>query len=103
MVITRGKGGWGEVEGCDRGINGGGRRLTWGGEHTIQCTGDVSQKCTPETYVISLTNVTLINSVRNKNTENLPQSEKFCCSGSCMTSYIEMLGDACTVLPDPAL
>ena len=24
------------------------RDLTWGGEHTIQCTDDVLQKCTPE-------------------------------------------------------
>ena len=34
--------------------------LTWGGEHTIQCTEDVLQNCRPETYIL-LTNVTLIN------------------------------------------
>ena len=32
--------------------------LTWGGEHTIQHTDDVLQKCTVETYTILLTNVT---------------------------------------------
>ena len=38
--------------------------LTWGGEHTIQYTCDVLYNCTPETYVILLTNVTPINSVK---------------------------------------
>ena len=37
--------------------------LTWGGWHTIQYTGDVLQNCTPETYVVLLTNVTAINSI----------------------------------------
>ena len=32
--------------------------LTLGGEHTMQCTDDVSQKCIHETYIILLTNVT---------------------------------------------
>ena len=32
--------------------------LTWGGEHTIQYTGDMSQNCTPETYITLLTSVT---------------------------------------------
>ena len=35
MVIARGKGGSREVEEGTRGMNGDGRRLTWGGEHTI--------------------------------------------------------------------
>ena len=35
--------------------------LIWGGEHTIQYTDDVLQDYTPETYIILLTNVTLIN------------------------------------------
>ena len=39
------------------------RDLTWGGEHTIQYTDNVLQNCTPETYIILLTNVTPINSV----------------------------------------
>ena len=37
------------------------RDLTWGGEHTIQYTDDVLQNCTPETYIIALTNVTPVN------------------------------------------
>ena len=37
--------------------------LTWGGEHTIQHTDDVFYNCTPETYVILLTDVTPINSI----------------------------------------
>ena len=40
--------------------------LTWDGEHTIQYTDDVLQNCTPETYIILLTNVTPINSIRKK-------------------------------------
>ena len=35
--------------------------LTWGGEHTIQYTGDVLQSCTPKTYIILLTDATPIN------------------------------------------
>ena len=35
--------------------------LTLGGERTMQHTDDVSQNCTPETYVILLTSVTAIN------------------------------------------
>ena len=38
--------------------------LTLGGEHTIQYTDDVLQNCTFETYIISLTNVTTINSIK---------------------------------------
>ena len=38
--------------------------LTWDDEHTIQYTGDVLQDCTPETYIILLTNVTPINSIQ---------------------------------------
>ena len=37
--------------------------FTWGGEHTIQCTDDALQNGTPETYIILLTNVNLINSI----------------------------------------
>ena len=32
------------------------RKLTWGGEHTVQYTDNVLQTCTPETYAILLTN-----------------------------------------------
>ena len=38
--------------------------LTWGGEHTIQCTDDVLWNCAPETCVILLTSVTPINSIK---------------------------------------
>ena len=30
--------------------------LIWGDEHTIQYADDVLQNCTPETYIIVLTN-----------------------------------------------
>ena len=48
--------------------------LAWGGEHTIQCTDDVLQNCTPETYIILLSNVTPINSIKKKkeSRENRP-------------------------------
>ena len=38
--------------------------LTWGAEHTIQHSGDVLDSCTAETYIILLTNVTPINSIK---------------------------------------
>ena len=40
--------------------------LTWGGEHTIQCTDDILYHCTPKTYIILLTNVTRIKSIKIK-------------------------------------
>ena len=47
------------------------RDMTWGGEHTtIQYTHDVLQNCTPETYIILLTNVTPINSMKMKKRKN---------------------------------
>ena len=45
--------------------------LTWGGEHTVQCTDDVLWNCTPETYIILLTNVTPINSIKRKTKQNV--------------------------------
>ena len=44
--------------------------LTWGGEHTIQCTDDVLQNCIPESYMILFTNVTPINSIKYKINNN---------------------------------
>ena len=38
--------------------------LTWGGEHTMQYTGDVLWRCTPQTYIIVLTNATPVNSIK---------------------------------------
>ena len=40
---------------------------TLGGEHTVQCADDVLQNCTPEAYIILLTDVTPINSILKKN------------------------------------
>ena len=40
--------------------------LAWGSEHTIPYTDDALQNCTPETYVILLTNVTQIHSIKKK-------------------------------------
>ena len=40
--------------------------LTWGGEHTVQCTDDVLWNRAPEAYIIGLTNVTRINSIKKK-------------------------------------
>ena len=40
--------------------------LIWGDERTVQYTDNVLQNCTPETYIILLTNVTPINSVTRK-------------------------------------
>ena len=41
--------------------------LTGGREHTIQYTDDVLQNCTLETYIILLTTITPINSIKIKN------------------------------------
>ena len=43
--------------------------LTWGGEHTTRYTVEVLQNCTLETYIILLTNVIPINSVKKKQTK----------------------------------
>ena len=40
--------------------------LTWSGAHTVQCMDDVLQNCTPETYIILLTNAIPINSMKKK-------------------------------------
>ena len=38
--------------------------LAWSAEHTMQCTDDALQNCTPEIYVILLTNVTPMSSIK---------------------------------------
>ena len=43
--------------------------LSWVGEHTVRCTDDTLWNCTPEAYIILLTSVTPINSIKK---ENLP-------------------------------
>ena len=40
--------------------------LTLGVGHTLQCTDHVSKGCIPETYIISLTNASPINLIKNK-------------------------------------
>ena len=44
--------------------------LTLGGEHPLHYTDDVLQDCTLETYIILLTNVTLINLIKIHSTKN---------------------------------
>ena len=48
-----------------------GRDLTLGGEHTIECAGDVLKSCTLETCMFLLTNVTPINSIKIDNVESI--------------------------------
>ena len=43
------------------------RDLSWGGEHTVLCTDDVWWSCALETYIILLTGVIPINSIKRKN------------------------------------
>ena len=38
--------------------------LIWGGEHAGQCTDDVLQNRTPDTYTLLITNVSPINSIK---------------------------------------
>ena len=38
--------------------------LTWGNEYILYYTDDILQNCTPETYIILLTNITPINSIK---------------------------------------
>ena len=38
--------------------------LTWGSEHTIHYTDDVLQNRTPETYIILLSNATLMTLIK---------------------------------------
>ena len=40
--------------------------LTWGGKHVMQYTDDVLQNYIPATYIILLTNVFPINSIKKK-------------------------------------
>ena len=47
-------------------INGDGRRLDLGCEHTTQCPDDVLLNCAPETGIILLTRVTSATSIKRK-------------------------------------
>ena len=55
-----------EVGEGKRGMNCDGGRSDWGGEHTPQYTDGVLWNCTPETYIVLLTNVAPINSIERK-------------------------------------
>ena len=46
-------------------INGNGRRLDLGGEHTIQYRDEIIWKCTLKTYIVVFTKVTPVNSIKN--------------------------------------
>ena len=48
--------------------------LTWGGEHTIQCTDDVLWNCIPETRVVLFTSVTPINRIKEKKPQKYSDS-----------------------------
>ena len=61
--LPEGKG-VGEVDVGEGERNGNGKRFGLDGEHTTQYTGDISYNCTSEIYMILLTNVTPINSIR---------------------------------------
>ena len=52
--------------------------LTLGGGHTRQYTGDVSQKCTLETYIILLTNITVINLLKINKNKYIAIAAKLC-------------------------
>ena len=45
-------------------------KFTVSGRHTIQYTDQVSQKCTPETYMILLTNIAAINLIKKTTCDN---------------------------------
>ena len=44
--------------------------VTWGGEHTVQCTDDVLWNCAPETCIILLVSVVPISSMKKKVNKN---------------------------------
>ena len=54
--------------------------LTLGREHTIQYTDDVLQNCTPETYIVLLSNVTPVNSIKKKRIVFRTEAPVFQCS-----------------------
>ena len=51
--------------------------LARGGEHTVQYTDEVLLSRTPETYIIILTDVTLINSIKSKNKNKIKYQSKY--------------------------
>ena len=52
--------------------------LIWDGEHTVQYTDDVLQNCTPDIYIILLTNATLVKSIKIKKEKHYkPEYNKY--------------------------
>ena len=51
--------------------------LARGGEHTVQYTDEVLLSRAPETYIIILTDVTLINSIKSKNINKIKYQPKY--------------------------
>ena len=73
--------------------------FTWGGEHTVQCTDNVLQNCTLETYIILLTSVTPVNTIKFFKEKSLEFKEwnnkaikEFW--GLIQQSYLELMGEA---------
>ena len=66
MVITRGKGGCGELQVGKGGRMGVERDLTSGCVRMVRYTDDVLLSCTIDTYVVLLTNVPPIHSIKTK-------------------------------------
>ena len=68
-------------------------KFTVSGRHTIQYTDQVSQKCTPETYMILLTNIAAINLIKKTTCDNGIISELLLLISSIFTffSSISML------------
>ena len=44
--------------------------LTWGDEHTIQCTYAALWNCAPDTFIILLTNIIPIKSMKRRGKKN---------------------------------
>ena len=81
LVMTRGRGVGQEEEGE------GGQMvmegdLTWGGEHTLQCTHDILYNCAPETYIMLFTNVTPIIQLKVFSKEKLFPTPRFINNGA---------------------
>ena len=70
--------------------------LTWGGEHTIQCTDDVLWNCSLETYKLLLTSVTSINSIKKKKEEclELQNASILLSHNPCCFSQPEVMGSS---------
>ena len=74
MLVTRGKGAWGEEEeGKESQMYSVERNLSLGGEHTTHHTDAVLKNCTPEDYLMLLTKVTPIQIIKIKKIQGLQE------------------------------